>query len=169
MANIPATDIEKLLKRPDPLLSFRWGCTSEYLPFGLPSVYMESIDLPFLNIAVQEGRFAGGSYNYYPGFHNISQFNIVLYEDVQGTALNWVKQWKSRVKNFSTGAYFLPVNYKRDIEVGFFNPKGVIIKKFKLLGVWPAETGNQTLNYTESGRITVTQTFSVDSQEEDST
>ena len=164
MSNKRMTEIEKILNLPDPMLQFKW--VAKYLPFDLPPEYMENIDLPFNNLSVSEGVFVGGKFLYYPGTHTISSFNISVYEDRNGRALAWINRWKSRVKNFETGAYFLPGNYKRNIIVSQLDQKNNPVTTIKLKGCWPSDTAPMQLNYTDgSARIIHQQTFSVDDQE----
>lgn len=146
--------------RTDPMLDFKWY--SEVIPEGLPSNYLESIDVPFNNITVGEGLYGGSGFTYYPGTHDIAGFSATFYEDSLGTTIKWLLGWKSKVKNFSTGVYYLPVNYKRDWKVTLLNTKNEPIMTVKLIGVWPSETSNLPLNYTSNGRIVISQQFSID-------
>lgn len=165
MGNPKLTDIQKLLSRPDPHLSFKWVCYDDTLPFGLPSTYLEGIEVPFLNIKVQQGVFSGSGYNYFPGFHDISAFNMTLYEDQMASTLKWIYAWKKRIKDFNTGAYELPINYKRDMKVCLLNTLNDIILKIHLMNIWPADTQSLNLGYTDDGRTIISQTFSIDSHD----
>jgi len=165
MGNPNLTHIQKLLNLPDPLLDFKWICRDGKLPFGLPSEYLESIDLPFLNIRIKEGVFGGSRYTYYPGFHDISSFSVNFYEDSQGNVTRWLWQWKNRIKDFKTGIYNLPSDYKRNLNIQLLDTNNTPVINASLIGVWPADTSNYQLNYTNNGRIIVGQTFSIDNQE----
>lgn len=161
-----ATDLEKLLAIPDPLLTFRWVAKS--IPFGLPLEYMENIDIPFNNITISEGVHVGSRFEYYPGTHSISSFSASFYEDRLGTTLKWIQDWKSRVKNLKTGAYKLPSDYKRVIEVVQMDNKGRSVITAKISGCWPADTSPMQLNYSDgTSRIIHQQTFSADNVEFD--
>lgn len=163
------TDLEKLLRIPDPLLTFRWYAKS--LPFGMKNEYMESIDLPFNNISISEGVHVGSRFDYYPGTHSISSFSASFYEDRLGTTLKWIEDWKSRVKDLkrggaTAGAYKLPADYKRTIEVVQMDNKGNPVITAKISGVWPADTSPMALNYSDgTSRIIHQQTFSADDVE----
>lgn len=159
------TQIQKLQSRPDPQLNFKWVAEQSKLPFGLPSTYLEGIDISFNNIKVQEAIYGGSGYSYYPGTHDISAFSIQLYEDHEGNALRWILYWKSKIKSFKTGAYGLPGAYKQPLSILLLDTKNNPVTRIKLTGVWPSETSNYQLNYTDSGRIIVSQSMSVDSQE----
>lgn len=154
------TQISKLLNRPDPLLSFKW--VSLVLPFDLEYHYLESIDLPFNNVKVHDAMYTGSGYTYYPGAHDVSAFNASFYMDSEAIALKWILAWKARVKNFDTGAYYPPKNYKSSWEVLLLDTKNTTIATWKLSGVWPSETTAFSLNYTDNGRLILTQAFSID-------
>jgi hypothetical protein len=160
MAN---TQIKDLLKRSDPLLSFKWVCPED-LPFGLPGNFVEGVDLPWRNIRIGEGVYQGSKYDFFPGPHDISSFQMTFYEDDKASCVKWIDGWKNEVKNFETGLYRLPSHYKKDIKVQLLDSQNNPIMTVTLIRCWPAETGNWSLNYTDNGRLTVSQTFSVDDQ-----
>lgn len=159
------TSINKLVSRPDPQLNFKWVVMSSMPDVGgvsLPTEYVESVDIPFGNIQVAEGVFNCGSMTYFPGFHDTSAFGLVLYEDDQATALHYILNWKANVKNYATGAYKLPKQYKRDLRVRLLDTKNIGVVDFILEGIWPADTSNYSLQYTSSERLVVSQNFSID-------
>lgn len=160
------TSLQTLLGMPDPLLNFKWICTSLPFdaPFNLPVNYVEGIDLPFNNIAVGDKAHSASGYTYYPGTHDISSFSITFYEDVDASSSKYLHSWKTKVKDFDTGLYNLPTEYKRDIVIQLLDQGNNPVIQATLVGCWPSDTGNFSLNYTDSGRLTVTQTFSVDGQ-----
>lgn len=160
--------VSALAKRKDPLLSFHWGCINDVIVptsgLKLPGDYVESIDLPFNNIQVAEGHYGASGFTYFPGSHDVSAFSMTFYEDVSCTTLKFINDWKSQVKSWD-GTYNLPIQYKGDILVALFDPKGKVVLQAKMIGCWPSDTGNLSLNYNDSGRLVITQTFSVDDQE----
>lgn len=167
MGNGGLTSLQTLLGMPDPLLNFKWVCSG--LPFGHPVNYVEGIDLPFNNITNGNKSHVASGYSYYPGTHDISSFSMTFYEDVSALSSKFILAWKNKVKDFNTGIYQLPgvggSGYKQEVVVALLDQKNNPIMEVTLLGVWPTDTGNFNLNYTDSGRLTVTQTFSVDGQE----
>jgi hypothetical protein len=161
MASSQLTDIAKIKNRPDPLLAFKWVVVAPYLPFGLPSTYVESLDLPFNNLSIGDGWYRAATFTYFPSTINISSFNIVLYEDDRATALGWVETWKSKVRNPNTGKYGLPSKYKKDLKVTLLDTNNELVLTTTLQGIWPAETSSWPLGQSNE-RLTLTQTFSVD-------
>lgn len=158
------TQLAKILALPDPMLQFKWVALS--LPFGHKGEYMESIDLPFSNVAVSEGVYIGGRFMYFPGTHSISSFSASFYEDRNAASLKWIQDWKSKIKNFQTGAYGLPAQYKQDIVVRQLDQKNEPIFDVRLIDCWPSDTSPLSMNYTDgSGRVVIQQNFSVDDQE----
>lgn len=164
-----APTLAALHRRTDPALSFKWACKDDTLPFGLPSNFLESVDLPFNNIKVGETIYGGGGYSLFPGSHSISNVNLVLYEDQKCTTTQWIQLWKSKIKNFKTGSYYLPGDgspgssgYKQAFTVQLLNTANSPILSAEFQGAWPENTSNWSLNYTDDGRLTVSQTFAVD-------
>jgi hypothetical protein len=160
------TSLNKVLSLPDPLLSFKWVCLS--MPFDFPLHYVESVDIPWLNIAIDEKQHTGSSFTYFPGNHDISAFSVTLYEDRKATSLKFIWGWKKRVKNFDTGIYNLPDDetngYKKNMVFRYLDQKNNPIFDVTMMGCWPGDTNNWSANYTDSGRVTLSQTFSIDSQ-----
>ncbi len=156
------TQIGKMMVRRDPLMTFKWVVLS--MPntgYDLGPEYVETIEVPFNNLKV-EGVFRGGGYCYFPGFHDVSAFNVTFYADMYGKSLDFIIHWKSLVKDFGTGIYALPPQYKRDWTVGLMKPTGEIAVQIRLEGTWPADTGQLSLNYNESSALTFNQNFSID-------
>lgn len=157
------TQLGKLLRRPDPLQSWRW--VAKTVPFGdlfgVGPEYVESIEIPFNNVK-SDGVFFGGGYNYFPGFHDVSAFNVTFYGDSEGRTLKYLMYWKQRVKSFDTGLYNLPFEYKRTWNVLLLDPAGETVIEVELSGCWPADTGQLSLNYEGSERLTFNQNFSID-------
>lgn len=163
------TQIQQILQaaRPDPLLSFKWVCSDSSLPFGLPSHYLESVDLNFENIQVAEGAYGGATNTYYPGMSDISSINMTFYEDQEASAMQWIWEWKNRIKNFRTGFYKMPGGpdgYKKNMHVSLLDSKNNEIMIVELIGLWPEATSSWSLNYTDAGRLVVSQAFSIDDQ-----
>jgi len=162
------TSLGLLLSLPDPLLSFKWVCS--YLPYDHPVHYVEAIDLPFNNIDIGDKSHVAASYLYYPGTHNISAFSMTFYEDRHAKSLKFLNTWKNDIKDFKTGLYMLPgadneSGFKKSITVQLLDSANNPVVTAKLLGVWPSDTGNLGLNYTDANRLTITQTFSIDDEE----
>ncbi len=161
MASTSTTHLERLLNLEDPLLSFKWITT--YLPFDMSVSRVEAIDLPMDNIQPGESPFVGGRFYKTPGSHTISSFQLSLYEDRKASALAWIMYWKSQIKDFSTGVYKLPKDFKRPIKVSLLDQKNVTAANVTLKNCWPSDTSPLSLNYTDgSSRIIVQQTFEVD-------
>ena len=172
------TSINTLLNRSqgnqNPLLNFKWICTS--LPFGYDVTYVESLDLPFSNIAIGEGWMGAGSYTYFPDFSNISSFSLTLYEDTAMSTLQWLTFWKNQVcaiypgvsgattANNAVNAYSLPSAYKRNMEFKLLGTDNSVSLTVTLIGTWPSDTSNLALDYSSSERIKISQQFSCDGQ-----
>lgn len=161
-----ATQLHRALARPDPMLNFKWQATSIPGPNSslIDTSYIENFDLPFSNVRTT-GVFFGGGYNYFPEFHDTSAFSVTFYGDSEGRAMAYLWGWKQQVKRFNGGLYNLPSKFKDNWKVELLNTKGEVIVKATLVGCWPADTNNVTLDQDGSNRITFSQTFSLDSME----
>jgi len=169
------TSIDHLLNRsqPDkhPLFTFKWVCDS--LPFGLDPSYVESLDLPFANIDQQQGWHGASTFSYYPDFSTISTFSLTFYEDSSASTMQWIVRWKNSIKvlypasssdSGTYGAYYLPKNYKRNMVFTMLATDNSPVMQITLINVWPTDTGNLSLDYSQSDRVKITQTFSCDDQ-----
>lgn len=179
------TSIDHLLNRSEankfPLLSFKWVCDS--LPFGLDPTYVETVDLPWCNIDQQQGWHGAATFSYYPDFSNISSFGITFYEDSNASTMQWIVNWKNRVKTIyvkdnasmgaaqgaegnasSYGSYNLPKYYKRNMIFTMLATDNSPVMSVELISVWPTDTSNLSLDYSQSDRIKISQTFSCDDQ-----
>ena len=158
--NPKLTDLSIVQYMPDPLLNFKWIASG--LPFSIPNNYVEAVDLSFLNVSVGDKVHSASGYYYYPGTHDIAAFSITFYEDCMGNTLRRLTEWKNQIKNFKTGVYKLPSEYKKNIRVSMLDTANNPVITADLLGIWPTDTGNVSLNYTGGERITITQNFSID-------
>jgi hypothetical protein len=154
------TQLAELQSLDDPLLSFRWVVQENFA--GLPKKYVEKVDLPFNNLDVREGVYNGSSFTYFPGTHNVSAFGVTFYEDDKATVTQWIQQWKNAIKDFSTGLYALPKDYKKILDVHLLDTVGDTIMIAHLEGIFPTSTSNFSLTYEAAARISVEQQFSCD-------
>jgi hypothetical protein len=106
--------------------------------------------------------FGGGSFFHYPGFMRLDSFSLVMYEDQDFAATTWVTGWMYVIRNPKTGAYSLPSEYKKEIQVSLVNRENAPVLSVRLLGCWPTSVANLDLNYTDSSRLTLNITMSVD-------
>jgi hypothetical protein len=162
------TSIQRFLKArarsKEPALPFKWIVKS--LPYGLDPAYVEEVQIPWTKLDIKDGLFGAATYSYYPGFSSTDQFNITFYEDSASTVTNWVLAWMRRIKNFEQGWYYLPPNYKENIEVTVLDTRNSPIMEIKMLNVWPIVRDPWALTYSDhTGHLRINQNFSVDSQE----
>ena len=176
------TSLHAILKeayaRPDPLLSFKWMLADTTFPsftpadqtgqltgtpISLPRSYLEGIDLPFNNIEQGESVYFQGGKISFPGAHALGPtVSMTLYEDNDALTMKWLTAWKSNIKNFTDGTYFMPTQYKRDINLSMLNTKNDIVLNAKLIGLWPSDTTALQLGYGSGERLVMTQGFSID-------
>jgi hypothetical protein len=165
MGDANFTAITKVENIPDPLLSFKWG--ADILPFGLPAHYLESVSLGFLNLQAKDGFFQAGTYTYSAGFHEPTPVSCTFYEDRFATTLRWIHGWKQQVKDFRSGVYGIPSQYKKTMTVTMMDNDNDPVLVITFIDIWPSETSSLELNYESTERIKISQAFSVDSIELD--
>lgn len=158
---IPFSTLERL---PDPLLSFKWVC--ETLPnfANIRSEYVEAVSLPFPSIQQKEGVFGAGTYTFYPGYVNISAFDVTFYEDRYVNALKFLEAWFSRIWNKEDGTFYLAGNYKRSMVFALYDQNNKKVARLTMLNCWPTARGNLDLDYTSNDRRKIQQNFSTDGQ-----
>lgn len=157
-------DIQTFIERRQgdrtPLTDWKWRCSS--LPFGMDTDYVETVSLPFPSFNIKP-LFGAGTFSYYPGFEEISAFDVQLYEDESLRSLKWLTNWKGKIRNPETGAYFLPTNYKYDLEFELLGTRNNVVLKAKAINCWPSQKGNWDLtNTSTNGLLKVHQNFSCD-------
>lgn len=147
----------------EPLLSFKWKCTA--LPFGMSVYQVEGVQIPWIKVAVKEGHFGAATYSYYPGFSDIDQFSVTFMENSRADVQAWIWDWKRRIKDYNTGAYFLPNNYKADLQFVMMDTRGSPVLTVDLIGCWPSQRSEWDLNYTDgNSHVTTVVQFSCDDQ-----
>lgn len=157
-------DIDEFIKRRDgdrsPLWDWKWHCTS--LPYGMDTDYVESISLPFPSFNIKP-LFGAGTFSYYPGFEEVQAFDIQFYEDEALRTSKWLQMWKERIRDPDVGAFYLPTNYKMDMEFELLNNQNARVMTAVCKNVWPSTKSNWELNYTSTnGMLKVHQNFSTD-------
>lgn len=146
----------------DPLLDFKWHCVS--LPFGGKTDYVESVNLPFPSLNMKP-MFGGAAFSQYPGFLEISAFDIVFYEDSRARSRQYIQEWQAKIRDPIDCFYYLPIDYKRDIEVELLDTRNQPVMQAVLKGCWPAQSNGWDLKYDSAGRLTVQQNFAIDKVE----
>ncbi len=157
--------LKVLLSRPEPQHTWKWVYAGATLPFGLPYSYVEACSLPLNNVSSGSPIFVNGGFLKMAGSHELGPISLTLFEDHKGSTLKWIQTWKSRIKNFKTGAYGTQTEYKRDLKFSLVDTMGSTHTTLLFTGCWPTDTSPLDLNYTESGKLTITQSFDADDVE----
>lgn len=108
-------------------------------------------------------RFGYATNVYYPGFEEVEACQITFYETVNYQVTRYLENWRRRVRH-QDGSYGMPGEYKRNIifnAYGYYNDV-VQAMQGELTGCWPVDQGAYQYNYSESNRVVVSATFSVD-------
>lgn len=142
----------------DPFFPFRWIVTSFPLPINLS--YVEKVSIPFdryESIPV----YVAGKNTYYHSTYDIDSIDITFYEDDSLSILSMLNDWQKIIQD--KGYYGLPKDYKKSFEVSLLsNSSGSPVANFKVIGAWPSAIGNVELAYSDSERLIVTATFTID-------
>lgn len=157
-------DIQTFISRRDgdrsPIHDWKWRCLS--LPFGMDTDYVETVGIPFPSFNIKP-LFGAGTFTYYPGFEEISAFDIQMHEDISLRTLKWLTMWKERIRDPETGAYFLPTNYKHDLQFALLNDQNQKILTINAKNCWPSQKSNWDLvNTSTNGLLKMHINFSTD-------
>lgn len=166
MVGLRLTDLSSI---PDPMPSWLWRVNIPSLINGLSldPRFIEEIRLPFNN-SQAEPRYSGGRRKFYPGIVEVGACEIVFYGDVNNTSANYLKTWREEIIRYQGGfpIYGLPGKhgngYKKTIRWEMYSMDGNLVTTGKLIGCFPTEISELSLNYSSSDRIKFTQNFSVD-------
>lgn len=163
---------DKARGRPDPLPDTFWWVQMPDLGASvvsgvggvssLPWEYVEDANMPFIEFEQVSNYRAGKNYHY-PSHYNIGTLQLKLYGDVRAKALNYFLAWQMLISDTSTGLYFAPKFYKKDITVHILDAAQLTVGSFTYEGCWPTNVDQLALVSGQSGRLTPTVTFSVDS------
>lgn len=150
----------------DPAPSWRWLVNMPTINGSrLNPLYVEEIELPFLNVG-STPRYSGGGREYFPDVSEVSAVNITFYEDVHYTTMKYLMRWRKLVVDPVTKYYGLPQGvdgYKMRINWEMYDGvKNVPVFKGYLDNAWPTEITPWSLNFSSSDRIKISHSFSVD-------
>lgn len=145
--------------------SWKWVYADDELPFGLPYSYVEGASLSFTNIAPSNQQYVNGGFMALAGPHSVAGPSLTLYEDQHASSLKWINVWKRAIKDFSSGLYNGQSSYKRDLKFNLMDTTGAVVLTAKYMGCFPTDTSPLDLQYTESGRLTISQAFWADDSE----
>jgi len=144
----------------EPLLKFKWVCSM--LPYGMDPLYVETINLPYNQFNKKEAVFGGAQYSQYGGFSTVNDFAITFYEDSQASTMAWINEWFKKIKDFATGGYNLPKEYKKHMEFYLLDTTGKDVAKVTLKNTWPISIGDLNLDWVSSERVTTQVNFTCD-------
>ena len=144
-----------------PLLDFYWYCIE--LPFDLDPSYVETVTLPVPSINMKP-VFMGARFRQFPGFRELSAFDITFYEDVSMRSFKYIQDWRDRVMHPEEGYYYLPGNYKRNMKFALTDGRttDTPIVTVTLEEVWPTVTSPIQLQNAGGQPIKVQQNFAID-------
>lgn len=127
------------------------------------ALLVESVNGPNGEKLDVDSSFGGGRTTYFPSFPQVDTISVTCYETDTGAANLALGKWGEAVKS-PKGFYGLPSHYKGKLLVNMFGYSSNVapVYSWSFEGIWPSDTGSIELNYTDSGRLTVTTTFSVD-------
>lgn len=149
-----------LSRQYEPLLKFKWVCDS--LPFDGNPMYVESVKLPFIQFDKKDPYFGGAQYSQNAGFTAVNDFDMTFYEDSSASTTLWLIDWQKRIKNFATGAYSLPREYKRPMTFTLIDTTGIDVIRVTLINTWPSVISDLDLDWTSNERVIINVTFAVD-------
>lgn len=112
---------------------------------GLNPFLAQKVTLPELSIDVVEH----GDTNFDVKTGGRKKIGAIMIEKISTAtgADNWVELWMSQVQDEFLGGGFLPIVYKRTLQVDEFSTDGVtIINQHRCFGCWPSKRNGIELN-----------------------
>lgn len=170
VTNMAWLNLEEFIERRsgdrEPLLDLYWHCM--LLPFGGDTDYVETVNIPFPSINMKP-LFGGGAFVQYPGFQEIAAFDITFYEDVAVRSRRYILNWQSKIRDPNTGAYGLPMNYKRNMSFVLMSGRGasnaeakVPVMTVTLKNCWPTTSNSLDLVNTGGQPLKLQQNFATE-------
>lgn len=145
----------------EPLLDLYWYCDD--LPFDGDKDYVETANIPFPSLNMKP-LFVGSQFEQYPGFLEISAFDLTFYEDVRVRSRKWVMNWQARIRDPESRTYFLPSSYKRDMTFCLTDgtTRDTPIFTVTLKNCWPTMSNGLDLSNNGGNPLKLQQNFACD-------
>lgn len=162
--NIGLFDIETLRKRDDPAVAYRYNLIVP-VPSGrqlnIDPMYIEDVQfqLPYHQ---QDTLVYNSTVIHYAGRLQVPPLTVRFYETFKYQIAEIIAVWMSLIRN-NDGSLNYGVDYKRTITLYVFDGLNNPTASYNFLGCFPLESSPTQLSYSSPGRVTFTQTFSVDS------
>ena len=147
--------------RAEPQRLYKWRVRVDDLSLFAPED-IEGISLSYPNHQA-EALYRGGSNLYLPSFADISAISIDFVENVNNSITEGIAAWKQLMQR--DGLYSYPLTYKKDIFCDLLKNDNTLIKALKFGGCFPTTSTPSQLAYESSGKMIITQEFSVDNYE----
>lgn len=148
--------------RLDPLLSFNWYC--DLIPIdgvGLSWEFVEEATLPFIELE-QVSNYKAGKMYHYPHHYSIGTLSLKFYEDIQGSATQYLDAWRRKIVDPDSGLFYLPKDYKKDITITILDPAKSTVMFLEYTGCWPMRSDPYQMTSGSAERIAPSVEFSVD-------
>ena len=118
---------------------------------GLPEVSNDPIELAYGNSKV---KVAGQA------TYNDVEFSVKDFIEADTEYELW--QWRNQVYNPETDAIGWNNTYKRDGTIYQYGPDGTVLRKWKMLGLWPTNLSGGEMNYDGGDKKLISMTLSCD-------
>jgi len=103
--------------------------------------------LPAGTIEEQETAWQGYTYKV-AGKSTFATWTVQYKVDALADIRRWFVGWQTLIHDPTTNIYSAPADYMVDQQVELLGNEGESITKYKLIGAWPSEIGEITLDYT---------------------
>jgi hypothetical protein len=157
--------LAKLAGRSDPILSVDW-LAFVVDPEGsnastIDPYYIDAVQTASLRIQPRTVYRSGIEKNY-AGPLSVDNLTISLYTDRTGKAVKFASSWFNATYNSRNGDFRLPKEYKKNVQVVFFDPAKIALYTFTFIGCFPSSLPSYTLDGNGSNPIVTQLDLSVD-------
>lgn len=138
--------LSKLSARGDPVLSIDWLAYITEPEGGIPidPYYIDAVQTSSLRAQTRTVYRAGIDKNY-AGPLSVDNLTISLYTDSSGKAPKFASSWFYAVYDQRNGNFRLPKEYKKNIQVVFFDSAKIALYSFTFVGCYPTSLPSYSL------------------------
>jgi hypothetical protein len=157
--------IAQVSSRGDPVLSYEWEgfIIDPSNPEPIPSVYIESMQLPNIQFEMDHRYFHGRNLSYAAKILT-DNLSIQLYNDRTGFAAALVSSWAEETFVTESGGFKLPIEYKKSVYVRVHDAKHRQVYSLMFNGCFPTSMGHSSaMDYRSSEPNSLVLNLSVDS------
>ena len=151
----------------EPLLSFRFRLFFDEIG-GSPLQSSEQCEISVVSAVLPNESSeeievkAGGEVVYYAGGIKYENMEVVCRDSVDAAVYSFLKTWRRKVLDETTGLRGYKRNYAGTARIQQYDPLEVVVKEWKLMGIWPQAINSNTADNDSNDQMKINATFRYD-------